>query len=471
MTIFPRLHAPLLAPVVSLSVGIAVGGVGLSAWLLVAALAVVVGLTLPRWRWPLAQGLGVLLSFLLLGQLLSLRIRPAVADGVWTDAVVFSEPSARPRSVAVTLLLPVSGEERRCYLRAAGDGRSLAVGQSLVVRLRDGRFAGAADWHAGGGGLARLSLWQRVRLRALLWRHALLLRYHRLGGSSDVQAVVSAMALGDKSLLSGGLRQTYASTGASHVLALSGLHLSIIYLLLSRLTLGRRRWPLFQVLLLSAVWAFALLTGLSPSVVRAAVMLTVYALFFLGGRRSSPVGVLAFAALLMLMVSPRSLFDVGFQLSFAAMLGIFLFGSLFRSAVSARWLCSHRAAAWVYELTVTSLSAQVATAPLVAYYFGQLPVWFLLTNLFVIPLATAVLTVAVVVMVLPSLGGVLLWLVGLMNSVVDTLSRLPFATVSGLHSSALQVALCYALLLLLYALLAFRQGQRGWLPRRPVPFC
>ena len=123
------------------------------------------------------------------------------------------------------------------------------------------------------------------------------------------------MVLGDKSALTQELRDVYAVTGASHVLALSGLHLSIIFMLLTLLLGGSRSFTLHSSLFtILSVWAFVFLVGMSTSVVRSATMLTVYALLSLGHRDKMSVNTLAFTAIVMLAVSPLSLYDVGFQI-------------------------------------------------------------------------------------------------------------------------------------------------------------
>ena len=376
-----------------------------------------------------------------------------------------SVPADRPKTLMADLLLPATGEKRRCYIWKDSCSRQIGVGQNLLVRIHDRQFVGRTDWQFGGDGFNHLSRVQRLRLRALKWRGNIMGRLFAASPTSSsedhlneeekAKAVLAAMVLGDKSALTRELRDTYSTSGASHILALSGLHLSIIYLLLTRLTLGRRRAWLTQLLIVLAIWAYALLTGLSTSVIRSAVMLTVFALFSLGGRRRASLGVLSFTAILMLLTDSQSLFDVGFQLSFMAMLGILLFNPLIKGWVSLRWMMAHPPVRWIYELLATSFAAQLGTAPLVAYYFGQLPIWFLLTNLIVIPLATFILYGAVFTLVIPALGGALLWLVSLLNTVLEWIAALPLACISGLHPSVLQTVMVYVLIAVAYALLHF----------------
>ena len=165
---------------------------------------------------------------------------------------------------------------------------------------------------------------QRTQQYFLHKRSVLLQRLETAGLSDDQYAVVSAMALGDKSALTKELRETYSKTGASHILALSGLHLGIIYALLSMLVVGRRWQMITQVAIILSIWAFVFLVGMSASVVRSAVMLTVYALLAIGHRHKMSVNTLAFTAIVMLLVTPKALFDVGFQMSFMAVFSILM---------------------------------------------------------------------------------------------------------------------------------------------------
>ena len=404
-------------------------------------------------RWPLVQSIAIHVCFVVLGLTVAPHDKEQTSDRPGQEAVVASLPAERPKTLMVELLLPQTGEQRRCYFWKDEAARTLTIGDNLIVSIHDERFVWSGDWQRGGDGFNQLSRWQRVRLKALQWRGQLLASLRQQGGDEAALAVLAAMTLGDKSGLSAEIRETYSISGASHVLALSGLHLSIIYLLLTLLTLGHRRFWLGQVLLVVAIWAFALLTGLSNSLVRAATMLTIYSLFALGGRRHAPLGVLSFTAMLMLLIDANALFDVGFQLSFMAMLGILLFVPLFNRFVSQQWLLRHRLAKWLYGLACVSVAAQLGTAPLVAYYFGRFSTWFLLTNFLVIPAATIILAGAIVVLVMPAASTALLWVVGMLNSTLQGITKMPLASIEGLHPTQLQVALLYVAVGILYALL------------------
>lgn len=382
-----------------------------------------------------------------------------VPDGQWTEAVVASVPADKPKTLQLFLLLTETGERRRCYIWKDEQSRQLRAGDNLLVCISDGQFVRYDDWRRGGDGWNNIGHLQRLRIKALMLRERLLSRLRVNDDDDEAQALIAAMVLGDKSALTPELRNRYSITGASHVLALSGLHLSIIYLLLTRLTLGRRRSWLIQIVVLTAVWTYALLTGLPTSLIRAATMITVYGLFSLGGRRRASLNILCFTAIIMLLADSSALFDVGFQLSFMAMLGILLFTPLMESWMSARWMMEHRILSWVLSLLMVSVAAQMGTAPLVAYYFGRFSTWFLVTNLIVIPLTTLLLYAALASFILPVIGGVAVTIAHVMNKALDTMTTWPLASIEGLHPSVLQVAMCYVVVAAVYVLLTYSQAN------------
>ena len=294
-------------------------------------------------------------------------------------------------------------------------------------------------------------------------RAKLLDRLSESGVDGSVYAVVAAMALGDKSQLTRELKDTYAVSGASHILALSGLHLGILYTLLS-LLLSRRRWQvLSQVVIIVCIWLFVFLVGMSASVVRSAVMFTVYALLSLGHRDKMSVNTLAFAAIVMLLLNPKSLFDAGFQMSFMAVLAILLFYPLFESVWSQPFLFDHRIFKWLWTMLAVSCAAQIGVAPLIAYYFGRFSNYFLLTNLVVVPAATLILYLSLLVLLIPSLAYLLIYIVEALNHLLSWIATLPGASIEGLHPTLLQVWMTYVIIGAVYLLLIRRTSPtRGW---------
>ena len=300
-------------------------------------------------------------------------------------------------------------------------------------------------------------------------RAKLLDRLSESGVDGSAYAVVAAMALGDKSQLTTELRDAYAISGASHILALSGLHLGIIYTLLS-LLLSRRRWQMVsQIVIIVSIWLFVFLVGLSASVIRSAVMVSIYALLSLGHRDKLSVNTLAFAAIVMLLFNPMALFDVGFQLSFMAVLTILLFYPLLESLWSQPFLLDHRLFRWLWTMLSVSCAAQIGVAPLIAYYFGRISCYFLLANLVVVPVAALILYLSLAVLLIPSLAYLLIYIVDTLNQLLVSIAALPGASIEGLHPTPLQVWMMYVIIFAVYLLLIRRTSPtRGWSASRRV---
>ena len=308
----------------------------------------------------------------------------------------------------------------------------------------------------------QMSRIDRSKTFFLRQRVKLLERLQREGLEGDAYAVVAAMALGDKSALTKDLKNVYSLTGASHVLALSGLHLGIIYTLISFLIVGRRWQMVSQLICILSIWTFVFLVGMSVSVVRSAIMLTIYALLSLGHRDKMSVNTLAFAALVMLVVSPRSLFDIGFQMSFMAVLSILLWMPVFMGVFSERFLMEHRWVKWCWGMMAVSVAAQTGVAPLIAYYFGRFSSYFLLTNFIVIPAATLILYLSLAVLLIPSLAYLLIYIVTKLNAVLSYIATIPGASIDGLHPTLLQVSMVYVIILAVYLLLTYIPANGGY---------
>lgn len=292
--------------------------------------------------------------------------------------------------------------------------------------------------------------------------------YRRLGIEGDEQAVLSALTLGDKTDLSESVRESYSVAGVSHVLALSGLHIGLLYalafFLLRPLLLGGQSGRvLCSLLLILLLWLFAFFTGLSPSVVRSAAMFSIWALADLCGRQSFSLNTLALTAWLMLLVRPVWLFDVGFQLSFAAVLSILLFQPFLYRLCPVR----HRAGTYLWGLVSVSVAAQLGTAPLVLFYFSRFSTHFLLTNLLVVPLVTLILYAAVVLLLLTPMSGLqavaavgLEKMLRMLNLLVRWVEQLPYASVDGIWLYPLEVAGCYLVLGAFFCYLCHRRYAR-----------
>ena len=310
-------------------------------------------------------------------------------------------------------------------------------------------------WKARAMADAEVSL----RLRMARYRQSLSAQYFSHLGTEEA-AIAAAMSLGDKRSLDAAQRQSFSATGVSHVLALSGLHLGILFSLYSLLFVNRlrsRRGRVFASLVgVALLWGFALLVGFPLSLVRATVMFMLWQLsVVLYGERSS-LNNLALAALLILLFSPASLFDIGFQLSFTSVFFILL---LTPHIPRPRWLRRSRLLALLYGWLTVSIVAQIGTGPLVAYYFHTIPLVGLLGNLLAIPLAYVILGLALVFFLIPGFQGLtatlLGWCIRFLTGAVGWMAAWPYSHIKAYPHWA-EVMVCYVLLLALLVYLIHR---------------
>ena len=207
----------------------------------------------------------------------------------------------------------------------------------------------------------------------------------------DELAIASALVLGYKADLSPEIKSAYAGAGAMHVLAVSGLHVGLVYYFLS-IVLGflnktRRKLVVKYVIIIGVIMMYAALTGFSPSVTRAAIMFSLFAGAQILRRNSSIYNIIFVSAFGMLLYDTNLLFDVSFQLSYIAVIGIIYLFPLFFSLYEPKT----KFMIYIWGLVCLSVAAQLSTFPIALYYFKIFPTWFLLTNLIVVPAATIIL--------------------------------------------------------------------------------
>ena len=225
-----------------------------------------------------------------------------------------------------------------------------------------------------------------IKLRSFLHQ-----KYSQYGISGENLSVLSALTLGYKNTLDAQIQKSYASTGAIHVLAVSGLHVGIIFVIISQLLqflgVSKLARSIRFIFILGFIWFFALLTGASPSVLRASLMFSFIALGQALNRKGTIFNSIFASAFLLLIYNPFLLFDLSFQLSYSAVISIVYFQpKIFK------WIPIHnKLTEWVWGLTSVSLAAQIGAFPISIYYFHQFPNYFLLSNFIVIPLATLII--------------------------------------------------------------------------------
>lgn len=265
-----------------------------------------------------------------------------------------------------------------------------------------------------------------------------------------------ALLLGQKKELDPTIREAYTQAGVMHILAVSGLHVGIIYalfiLILKPLKLKKEKARMYLLFVILIIWLYAFLTGLSPSVVRAANMFSLLTLGQMRERKPSIYNILAFSAILMITINPDVIFEVGFQLSYLSVLGIVMIQPLILNL----WLPRHKILEYIWQLTSVSIAAQLVTFPLSLYYFHVFPIYFLLGNLLILPLALLIMQVGVPLMIFgwipvlgDGLGWVLSWLIWAQNWVAEFISSIPGGKMDRLTMGFSGMILVWGMLLII----------------------
>lgn len=265
--------------------------------------------------------------------------------------------------------------------------------------------------------------------------------YRRILKSDDAFSFASTLILGYKSDLSPETLNIYSKTGTIHALSVSGMHVGIVYAVLNLLLrfLDRKRWlmAIKVSLILSFIWFYTLLTGLSPSVLRSAIMISVFIIAKSFVKNTNSYNIIAFAAFCLLVYTPFLIWDVGFQLSFLAVLGLIWL----QPKIENWWYIENKWLGKLWSTVAISLAAQLITCPLSVYYFHQFPVYFLISNLFiVIPVALLMyLGILILLFRIVMLAPVLEWLISFTNAGLSCIAKLPWATISGIWITKLEL--------------------------------
>ena len=284
-------------------------------------------------------------------------------------------------------------------------------------------------------------------------------------------SLLEALLVGFTEDLEPSLMKSYADTGVVHIIAISGMHLALICQILQVILLGTGpkksgRWFKW-IMLVASLWCYSLLSGGSPSVIRAATMfsLVLFAKTIL--REHSFYNTLAASAFVLVCFDPYWLWDIGFQLSYAAILGI----SLFSKPLQNLFHPQNKILAGLWNSTSVSIAAQILTAPLSVYYFHRFPVYFLIANLLAVPISSIILSGGILLCICSPiyqlahpLARLLEWLVLFLNRFVEIISRLPGAVIEKIEISLIQLVVSYVSLFCLYHFIVQRDNR--WLKRR-----
>lgn len=254
--------------------------------------------------------------------------------------------------------------------------------------------------------------------------------------------LAEALLIGYENELDRTLVQSYTNTGVVHIIAISGLHLGIIYwllvLLLKPLKKKKQLLVLHAFIIIASLWLFSLLAGAQPSITRSAVMFTCIAIGESMSRKTNIFNTMAISAFLLLLYNPFWLWDVGFQLSYAAVLSIIIFFQ----PIYLWFYFKNKLIDMLWKLNAVTIAAQLMTTPISLYHFNQFPNYFLFANFVAVPLSSIILigeiflcAISIIKPLAFLLGKILTSLIWVMNTYIERIEALPFGVWEGIHLS------------------------------------
>ncbi len=338
------------------------------------------------------------------------------------------------------------------------DRRLWAAARGIELEL----FATSRDWHLVDHTTTWVDRFSALRRTIGEWVDS-------AGLGPREQALVKALVLGQRDELDGEQRTAFARSGTIHVLAVSGMHVGLIYVIIRSFFSwagGNRRIRILRSLfVLFVLWMYAGITGAAPSILRATIMFSLIAMGDIITRRTEHVNSLAAALLLLVLWDPSMLGNVGFQLSFLAVLGIIMF----YKPILDLWTPKQRIMRHIWSLAVVSIAAQTLTTPVSLYYFNAFPVWFLPANIVVVSIVgiSVWLSIALIMLHwLPWVNELLVWLLTILLKVVAavtaTFASMPLAY-PALRVDQVMMFLLFMTILAMGALLIWRWRNTKWI--------
>lgn len=406
--------------------------------------------------------------------------------------IVTDTPQEKAKTTAYRVYLPIEDRQVVCYLqRDSLAGNDLQPGDEFLFhgKIQPFQNMGNPDdfdyvrymYNEGfiGSVYITSTSWKSLektspslKYKALRCRQGILEFYQSLGFDETEYGILSALTVGYQDALTDDLKQGFRTTGTVHVLSVSGLHVGIIYLMISFLLgfirRGTRYYWIKPLLIIILLWVYAFITGLPPSVVRASTMLSIFCASEIFGRKNFSIHALFIAAFFMLLINPFSLFDIGFQLSFVSVLSILYL----QPRASGIIKIENKYIRNIWQLFTLSLVAQLATFPVCLYYFGTFPTYFFITNLIIVPLVSlimyavgSIIVAWVFSLVLPDINffylpvKVLQLLVQLMTSLIRFFEGLPHALIQDVKVSLADLAFIFTIIVSILIFLIYRKSK------------
>lgn len=402
------------------------------------------------------------------------RVLPSFQQKDYFLAEVCQKPAEKANSFQTILLiqnnLPTRPEKVTAYFSKENYDSTITTGDQLILLARPQEIRNSGnpfevDYESM---MHRNNIWfsvylregtylktghqiNRLGLKAELYRDKLIALLTNAITEKEERSVVSALTLGYRTEIDPETLDYFASTGAMHVLSVSGLHVALIYFilgfLLSFLKRGKIGSTMFSVIMILFLWIYAFITGFSPAVQRATVMFT---FVIIGNSLRRPINIynsLTASAFFLMLLNPDVIFDIGFQLSYLAVFGIVFI----QPALNELLKINNPILKWCWSLFTVSLAAQFITFPLGLYYFNQFPNLFWLSGFVVIPVTTLIIWLTIVFFVCSPflhlsmfIGMMIEKITHFMLIMLKEMDALPYAVSRGIVLTPLQVWLLFA---------------------------
>jgi competence protein ComEC len=462
-------------------------------------LFIVFSFTAKQYRINWIFGLFVHLGFFWMGFLLTSQYMGGVNNSSLENAegelvgVVVSEPEIKEKTIKVKVDIEAyriknnwygTQANMLLYLEKNQDATQLKLGDKIVFSPELTQYQNSGNpeefdyekymWHQliAYSDYINSTEWMKIgqsrtnrfAIYASKIRNGLVNIYRKSGLCGDELAVASALTLGTKSNLSDSVRQSYSISGGMHVLAVSGLHVGIVFLVINSLLafFKKRKFLIIKtVLIVCTIWFFAFITGFSPSVTRAALMFSFFAFSKLMKKNPGFLNILSASALISLIINPFAITEIGFQLSYAAVGAIVFFHPYIYGLIYIK----NRQLDKVWSLIAVSLAAQIGTAPFGLFYFNQFSNYFLLTNLLLIPLVSIAIYLAMLLIIVSpiavlskAVGFVFSFVIKIMNGGVSFIEQLPLSS-SEIYINLFQFIVLLSVVVLLMLFLEYRKSN------------
>ena len=293
-----------------------------------------------------------------------------------------------------------------------------------------------------------------LKYKALEYRTQLVEIIQDFRLSEDAYAFGTAMLLGCRDLMDDDVEKSFAVAGISHVISISGLHTQIIFMMLFFVFgfMGNRKKAKVtrHIIILLLMWIFTFISGLSPSVIRASAMLSIYGVGEILSKKMFNLNAVYLSAFLMLFYNPLYLFDISFQLSYLAVLAIVVVYPM----IEALHVSENKIVRYLWGSFCVSIAAQLATMPLCAYYFHSFPLYFWFSNIVLAPLVGPILIGMIIALPIHALVALpswcyspIDWMLQAIILTAEAVEQLPFASLSGFYPDEIQTLLSYGIII------------------------